>query len=70
MTQILAPMVGKVVKIIVKPGDQVAEDDPVVMIEAMKVEMPVVAPQSGKVKEIKVKEGDTVEGDAVLVVLE
>ena len=70
MADVTAPMVGKVTKILVKPGDQVSEDDPVIMIEAMKVEMPVVAPESGTVKEIRVKEGDTVEGDTVLVVLE
>jgi len=70
MTDIVAPMVGKVVKVLVAPGDAVSEDDPVIMIEAMKVEMPVVAPSSGTVKKINVKEGDTVEGDKVLMVIE
>ncbi len=70
MADIMAPMVGKVVKILVNEGDQVSEDDPVIMIEAMKVEMPVVAPENGTIKEIKVKEGDTVEGDAILMVIE
>lgn len=67
---IVAPMVGKVVKILVEKGQEISEDDPVVMLEAMKVEMPVVAPEDGTVLEIKVAEGDTVEGDQVLVVIE
>ena len=68
--EIVAPMVGKVVKVLVEVGQEVAEDDPVLMLEAMKVEMPVVAPEDGKVTAIKVKEGETVEGDAVLVEME
>jgi biotin carboxyl carrier protein len=67
--EINAPMVGKVVKILVEQGQQVSEDEPVLMLEAMKVEMPVVAPEDGTVSAIKVKEGDTVEGDQVLVEL-
>jgi biotin carboxyl carrier protein len=67
--EINAPMVGKVVKILVQEGQQVSEDEPVLMLEAMKVEMPVVAPEDGTVSAIKVKEGDTVEGDQVLVEL-
>lgn len=68
-TEINAPMVGKVVKILVQVGQEVAEDEPVVMIEAMKVEMPVSAPEDGKIKTIHVKEGDTVEGDQLLIEL-
>jgi acetyl-CoA carboxylase biotin carboxyl carrier protein len=67
--EINAPMVGKVVKILVQQGQQVSEDEPVLMLEAMKVEMPVVAPEDGTVSAIKIKEGDTVEGDQVLVEL-
>jgi biotin carboxyl carrier protein len=68
--EITAPMVGKVVKVLVTVGQEVEEDEPVVMIEAMKVEMPVPAPESGKVSAVHVKEGQTVEGDALLVELE
>lgn len=68
--EIVAPMVGKVVKVLVEVGQEVAEDDPVLMLEAMKVEMPVVAPEDGTVTAIKVKEGETVEGDAVLIEME
>ncbi len=70
MVEVTAPMVGKVVKILVSAGDEVEEDEPIVMIEAMKVEMPVVAPEDGTVASIDVKEGETVEADQVIAKLE
>lgn len=68
--EVIAPMVGKIVKVLVEVGQSVEEDEPVLMLEAMKVEMPVVAPEDGTVKAILVKEGQTVESDMVLVELE
>lgn len=68
--EVLAPMVGKIVKVLVEVGQDVAEDEPLVMLEAMKVEMPVVAPEDGRVSAIHVSEGDTVEGDAVIIELD
>ncbi len=68
--EITAPMGGKVLDIKVKPGDSVSEDDEVLVLEAMKMELPVVATGSGTVKEIKCANGDTVEADSVVVVLE
>jgi biotin carboxyl carrier protein len=68
--EITSPMVGKIISVLVEVGQDVAEDDPVIMLEAMKVEMPVVAPEDGKISAIHVKEGDTVEGDKVLAELE
>ncbi|RLB42403.1 MAG: acetyl-CoA carboxylase biotin carboxyl carrier protein subunit [Deltaproteobacteria bacterium] len=70
MSEITAPMGGKVIDIKVNVGDSVNEGDEVVIIEAMKMELPVVATASGTVKEIKCKKGDAVEADAVLIVLE
>ena len=70
MIEITAPMGGKVLEVKVKPGDSVNEDDEVVILEAMKMELPVVATGSGTVKEVKCNKGDTIEADAVLVVLE
>ncbi len=67
--EVTAPMVGKIIQVLVEVGQEVAEDEPVVMLEAMKVEMPVAAPQDGKVSAIYVQEGDTVEGEAVLLEL-
>jgi biotin carboxyl carrier protein len=63
-------MGGKVIDVKVKPGDSISEDDEVIILEAMKMELPVVATASGTVKEVKCDKGDAVEADAVLVVLE
>lgn len=70
MSEIIAPMGGKVLDVKVKVGDTVNEDDEVIILEAMKMELPVVAVSSGTVKEVKCKKGEAVEADAVLVVLE
>ncbi len=59
-------MVGKVLKIEKQEGDAVEEDDVVIVLEAMKMEIPVVAPSSGKVKEIKVSVGQAVEAGDIL----
>jgi acetyl-CoA carboxylase biotin carboxyl carrier protein len=70
VTEITAPMGGKVIEVKVNVGDQVNEDDEVIILEAMKMELPVVATGSGTVKEVRCKEGDAVEADTVLIVLE
>ena len=70
MSEITAPMGGKVLDVKVAVGDTVNEDDEVVILEAMKMELPVVAPESGSVKEVKCNKGDAVEAEAVLIVLE
>ena len=70
MIEITAPMGGKVLDVKVKPGDSVNEDDEVIILEAMKMELPVVATGSGTVKEVKCNNGDTVEADSVLIVVE
>jgi biotin carboxyl carrier protein len=63
-------MVGKIVDIKVKVGDRVQEDDEIAILEAMKMEMPIVAPISGVIKEIRVSVGQTCEADAVLAIIE
>src|SRR3546814_19379575 len=51
---------GNVWKIVAKVGDTVGEDEPILILESMKMEIPVAAPEDGKVNEILVSEGDTV----------
>lgn len=63
-------MGGKVIEVNVKQGDVVSEGDEVIILEAMKMELPVVANASGTVKEVKCSKGDAVEAEAVLVELE
>ena len=63
-------MVGKVLKIEKRAGDRVEEDDVVVIMEAMKMEIPVVAPVSGVIKEVKVSAGQAVEADQILAEIE
>ncbi len=70
MSEIKAPMAGKIIDIKVNVGDVVNEGDELVILEAMKMELPVVAEVSGTVKQINCKKGEGVEGDSVLMVLE
>jgi biotin carboxyl carrier protein len=68
--RILAPMPGKVVKVLVKPGDVVEARQGVVIVEAMKMENELRAPKAGTVSDVRVKEGASVEAGAILVVVE
>ncbi|MEJ2169382.1 MAG: acetyl-CoA carboxylase biotin carboxyl carrier protein subunit [Deltaproteobacteria bacterium] len=69
-TEILAPMPGTIVNILVNEGDEVLEYQEVIILEAMKMENAIPTPEAGKVKEIKVKVDDKVSTDQVLMVLE
>ena len=68
--RIVAPMPGKVVKILVAPGDEVKARQGIVVVEAMKMENELGAPRAGRVKEIHVKEGTSVEAGRILAVIE
>jgi acetyl-CoA carboxylase biotin carboxyl carrier protein len=70
MADVTMPMNGKVIAVKVQAGQNVQEDEEVIIIEAMKMELPVVAPEGGAVKEIKAKEGESYQVGDVLVVLE
>ena len=70
MSEVTSAMGGKVLDVKVNVGDTINEGDEVIILEAMKMELPVVASESGTVKEVKCKKGDAVEADAVLIVLE
>ena len=69
-TELYAPMVGKVVELLVEVGDEVEEDEPVLMLEALKMKIPVVAPDDGTLTEFRVKVGDDVESDTVLALID
>jgi len=64
-----APMPGKVVRVLVKPGDAVESGAGLIILEAMKMQNELQAPTEGIVRDVRVKEGDSVEGNAVLVAL-
>lgn len=69
MAEVKSEMVGTVWKIVVAVGDSVDADDTLVILESMKMEIPIDTPTGGTVKEIRVKEGDVVqEGDVVAIV--
>lgn len=69
-TLITAPMVGKVLKVEKKVGDRVEEDEVVIVMEAMKMEIPVVAPAEGVLRALKVSPGQAVEADQLLAEIE
>ena len=64
------PMPGKVVRVPVNVGDEVAKDDVVIVISAMKMESDYKAPKDGIVKEVLVGEGDTIESNQPLIIIE
>ena len=70
MATVEAHITGIVWKIEVEVGDSVEEGDTVVILESMKMEMPVEAEDEGTVKEIRVEEGQSVSEGDTLVILE
>ena len=70
MVQVPAHITGTVWKIEVKVGDSVASEQTLVILESMKMEMPVEAPSAGRVSSIAVSEGQAVEEGDLLLELE
>jgi acetyl/propionyl-CoA carboxylase alpha subunit len=68
--EIKAPMPGTVLKVMVKPGDTVEANQPLVIMESMKMEMTLAAPQASTVKAVSCSEAQLVEMGALLVKLE
>jgi len=68
-TEVCAEMVANVVSIVVATADDVAAGDTLLVLESMKMEIPVLAEHGGVVAEIRVTEGDVVQEGDVLVVL-
>jgi biotin carboxyl carrier protein len=69
-TRVLAPMPGRVVKVLVAPGAVVEARQGVVVVEAMKMENELRAPRAGTVREVRVAEGASVEAQTVLIVID
>ena len=70
MVEVRAEIVGTVWKIVAQAGDTVAEEQTLLVLESMKMEIPVVAPRAGSVREIRVREADLVQEGQVLIVLD
>jgi acetyl-CoA carboxylase biotin carboxyl carrier protein len=69
MAEVKAELVGNLWKIVTEVGQAVEEDDTLMILESMKMEIPITSPITGTIKEILVKEGDVVqEGQTVAVV--
>ena len=67
--ELLSEVTGSVWKVLVQPGQSVEEDEPILLIESMKMEIPVVATESGVIQLILAQEGEAVaEGDVVAVI--
>jgi acetyl-CoA/propionyl-CoA carboxylase, biotin carboxylase, biotin carboxyl carrier protein len=69
-SSVTAPMPGTVIKVLVEPGAQVRAREPLVVLEAMKMEKPLASPYDATVRAVHVAEGDRVAAGAVLVELE
>jgi acetyl-CoA carboxylase biotin carboxyl carrier protein len=69
VTEVKAQITGTVWKVDVRKGDQVAVGQPLVVLESMKMEVPVESPAEGRVAEIRVQESQAVEEGETLVVL-
>jgi len=67
--EILSPMPGRIVKVLVTPGQAVAARQGLVVVEAMKMENELRAPRAGTVAEVRAREGAPVEANVVLVVM-
>jgi acetyl-CoA carboxylase biotin carboxyl carrier protein len=69
VTEVKAELVGNLWKIVVEVGQAVEEDDTLMILESMKMEIPITTPASGTVKEILVAEGEVVqEGQTVAII--
>ncbi|MFS0884076.1 biotin/lipoyl-binding carrier protein [Aeromicrobium sp. 179-A 4D2 NHS] len=66
MSDVRAELTASVFKLEVAPGDRVEEGQSLVVLESMKMEIPVVAPRAGEVTEVLVSEGEMVEEGAVV----
>jgi len=69
-TELAAPITGTVWKVEKAAGEQVAEGEAIVILESMKMEIPVEAPRAGQVREVRVQPGQAVKEGQILAVLD
>lgn len=70
MSEVKSEIAGKVWKIEVKPGDRIDEDDPIIILESMKMEIPVNAPFDCRIIELLVEEEDSISEGQVIAIVE
>ncbi|HDI59875.1 MAG TPA: acetyl-CoA carboxylase biotin carboxyl carrier protein subunit [Desulfobacteraceae bacterium] len=70
MTEIKAPMPGTIIEVLVEPGQRVAENQELLILESMKMENPICARDPGTVQELRVKPGKKVLAQQVLLVMQ
>jgi len=70
LLDVKSEIAGTVWKILVRPGDSVSEDQVLMILESMKMEIPLTTPEEGVVKEIRVMEGDQIAEGEVAAILE
>jgi biotin carboxyl carrier protein len=68
--EVRAQITGVVFQVVAKAGDRVAAGDPILILESMKMEIPVEAPRAGVVQAVRVSEGETVQEGDILATLE
>ncbi|GGP00196.1 biotin/lipoyl-binding carrier protein [Nonomuraea glycinis] len=70
MAEVHAEMVANVWKVVVQEGDEVSEGDTLVILESMKMEIPVLAEDAGVVVQLKVTEGEVIQEGHLIAVIE
>lgn len=70
MAEIRSEMTANVWKVLVAEGDEVEDGDTLVILESMKMEIPVIAEKAGTVSSLTVAEGDTIDEDALIAVID
>jgi acetyl-CoA carboxylase biotin carboxyl carrier protein len=68
--QIRAELTGNLWKVVVKEGQPVAQDETIMVMESMKMEIPITAPRAGRISRLLAKEGETVQEGQLLAELE
>jgi biotin carboxyl carrier protein len=70
MAEVRSEMTANVWKVLVAPGDSVADGDTLVILESMKMEIPVIAETSGVLASVSVAEGDAIDEDGLIAVID